>query len=99
MKEEMQGFHMTRNYKIFIIEITWLNHLYTFNWIYPRKHDNGGAAAIKRASFDRSGTRKGNRQGNVTCATMLCARPSQFCPMLNEVTTGFGLDVGMEYGF
>ena len=36
MKEEMQGFHMTRNYKIFISEITWLNHLYTFNWIYPR---------------------------------------------------------------
>ena len=36
MKEEMQGFYMTRNYKIFISEITWLNHLYTFNWIYPR---------------------------------------------------------------
>ena len=36
MKEEMQGFHMTPNYKIFISEITLLNHLYTFNWIYPR---------------------------------------------------------------
>ena len=36
MKEEMQGFHMTPNFKIFISEITLLNHLYTFNWIYPR---------------------------------------------------------------
>ena len=30
MKEEMQGFHMTLNIQIFIIEITLLNHLYTF---------------------------------------------------------------------
>ena len=36
MKEEMQGFHMTPNFKIFISEITLLNHYYTFTWIYPR---------------------------------------------------------------
>ena len=35
MKEEMQGFHMTPRNKIFISEISLLNHLYTFKPVAP----------------------------------------------------------------
>ena len=31
---------MTPNFKIFISEITLLNHYYTFTWIYPRMYDS-----------------------------------------------------------
>ena len=36
MKEEMQGFHMTPNFSIFISEKDLLNHYYTFTKIAPR---------------------------------------------------------------
>ena len=35
MKEEMQGFHMTPNFLIFISEKSLLNHLYTFKCVAP----------------------------------------------------------------